>query len=273
MGFDIRVITAPGEVPLPHHHVMRLAEYWKEDGHHVTVGPARQTSGDIGILHVDRTRVPEEAVPENPSGIPLLNGRVLDISKRVVSRNLVLPGDGYRGPVIIKTNANYFGALEIEARNRRRSRLRRRLEDALPWRFTRKLPRASYPVLESPEHVPSWVWTDAVYVVERFLPEIIDGHYVLRMWIFFGREEYALLLYGREPVVKASTIVKKEDLPTVPDSLRAERERLGFDFGKFDYVEHGGEAILLDANKTPTVLKQRSDNLRKLADGLSGFLG
>ena len=269
MGLDIRVVTAPGEVPLPHHHLMRLAEYWKEDGHHVTVGPARQTSGDIGILHVDRTRVPDEAVPENPSGIPLLNGRVLDISKRVVSRNLVLPGDGYGGPVMIKTDANYFGA--AEARNERRGRLRRRLEDTLPWRFTRTLPRASYPVLESPELVPSWVWTDEAYVVERFLPEIIDGHYILRMWIFFGREEYALLLHGREPVVKATTIVKKDELRTIPDSLRAERERLGFDFGKFDYVEHDGEVVLLDANKTPTVLKQRSDNLRKLANGLSGF--
>jgi hypothetical protein len=77
MALDIRIITAPGEEPLEHHHVMRLAEYWKEDGHRVSVGPAREVSGDIAILHVDRTRVPEEAVPRNPSGIPLLNGRVL----------------------------------------------------------------------------------------------------------------------------------------------------------------------------------------------------
>jgi hypothetical protein len=26
---------------------------------------------------------------------------------------------------------------------------------------------------------------------------------------------------------------------------------MGFDYGKFDYVERGGEAILLDVNKTP----------------------
>ena len=270
MALDIRIITAPGEAPLGHHHVMRLAEYWKDDGHHVSAGPAREVSGDIAILHVDRTRVPEEAVPRNPSGIPLLNGRVLDISKRAVSRNLVRRGDGYTGPVMIKTDANYFG--EAEARDRQRSRLRRLLEKTLPWRLSRTLPRHSYPILESAQQVPDWLWKQEAFVVERFLPEILDGHFVLRIWVFFGRSEYALRLYGRDPVVKAANTVKKEDLETVPDSLRAERERLGFDFGKFDYVERDGEAILLDANKTPTVLKQRSTNLRKLADGLAGFL-
>ena len=116
------------------------------------------------------------------------------------------------------------------------------------------------------------MWRGQTLVVERFLPEIRDGLYVLRMWIFFGRAEYGVAIHGREPVVKAANTVKKEDLETVPDSLRAERQRLGFDFGKFDYVERDGEVFLLDANKTPTVRTQRSANLRKLADGLAGFL-
>jgi len=38
----------------------------------------------------------------------------------------------------------------------------------------------------------------------------------------------------------------------VPDELRAERSRLGFDYGKFDFVVHEGRAILLDANRTPS---------------------
>ena len=37
----------------------------------------------------------------------------------------------------------------------------------------------------------------------------------------------------------------------MPDERRAERERLGFDYGKFDFVVREGKAILLDANKTP----------------------
>jgi hypothetical protein len=100
----------------------------------------------------------------------------------------------------------------------------------------------------------------------------VDGLYALRSWLFFGREEYSLRLYGRQPVVKARCAVKWEYLHAVPEFLRAERKRLQFDFGKFDYVEHDGEVFLLDANKTPTVASKRTHHLRRLADGLAGFL-
>lgn len=33
--------------------------------------------------------------------------------------------------------------------------------------------------------------------------------------------------------------------------LREKRRTLGFDYGKFDFVDHGGESALLDANRTP----------------------
>ena len=99
MPLDIRIITAPGEVPRRRHVVMRLASCWEEAGHRVRVGPAREVEGDVALLHVDRTRVPEAAIPRNPAGVPLLNAGVLDISKRVVSRQLVRPGDAHRGPV------------------------------------------------------------------------------------------------------------------------------------------------------------------------------
>ena len=85
--------------------------------------------------------------------------------------------------------------------------------------------------------------------------------------------EYGVALHGRDPVVKAASTVKKEDLQTVPDSLRAERERLGFDFGKFDYVERDGEVFLLDANKTPTVLnaaQRQSEKAGRRIGRLSG---
>jgi hypothetical protein len=271
MPLDIRIITAPGEKPRGRHFVMRLAKLWEEeDGHRVTVGPAREVSGDVALLHVDLTRVPESAIPPNPSGTPLLNAAVRDISKRVVSRNLVQPGDSYRGPVIVKTDANYFGG--PEEKGTRRSPLRRMLEHAPSWRLAGTLPRRRYPVLPAKDAVPSWVWRRRDLVVERFLPEIEEGLYVLRSWMFFGREDHAVKLYGSAPVVKARRMVKFEYLREVPDSLRLERERLGFDFGKFDYVERGGEAILLDANKTPTVSGKRTSNLRRLADGLIGFL-
>jgi len=271
MGLDIRIITGPGEVPFPGYLVMRLARHWKEEGHRVFVGPAREVSGDVAILHVDRTRVPAELLPRNPSGIPLLNGGVLDISKRAVSRNLVRRGDGYRGPVMIKTDANHFGV--PEARARRFGLLRYSVEKALPWRFSRTLPRGKYPVLDTPDQVPDWVWEEDGLVVERFLPDMVEGLYALRMWIFFGRAEYGAVIYGREPVVKVANSVRWEYHHSVPDSLRAERERLGFDFGKFDYVERDGHACLLDANKTPSISGPPTPNSKRLADQLSGFLG
>jgi hypothetical protein len=270
MPLDIRIVTAAGEVPKSKHLVMRLASYWQEDGHRVSVGPCAELSGDVALLHVDQTRVPAAALPHNPSGKPLLNAGVLDISKRAVSRNLVRPGDGYRGPVIVKTDANYFGAPEL--RGRPRGRLQRLLEHSPAWRLAGTLPRRDYPVLRSAGAVPGWVWRRDDLVVERFLPEIVDGLYALRSWLFFGREEYSVILYGKRPVVKAKRLVKWEYLHEVPEFLRAERKRLQFDFGKFDYVEREGEVFLLDANKTPTVAGRRTPNLRRLADGLAGFL-
>jgi hypothetical protein len=236
----------------------------------VAIGPAAEVAGDVALLHVDLTRIPASALPRNPSGTPLLNAGVLDISKRAVSRQLVRPGDGYLGPVIVKTDANYFGA--PEEKGKRRGLLRRMLEHAPSWRLAGTLPRRQYPVLDTARDVPDWVWRRDDLVVERFLPEIEDGLYVVRSWMFLGREEYAVKVYGREPVVKARRLVRFEYLKAVPDSLRAERERLRFDYGKFDYVERDGEAFLLDANKTPTVGGKRTPNLRRLADGLTGFL-
>ena len=78
---------------------------------------------------------------------------------------------------------------------------------------------------------------------------------------------------SRHPVVKVANIYRHEYLHEVPDSLRETRRALGFDFGKFDYVMVDGQAILLDANKTPTIAgTSRTPNLLRLAKGLSGFV-
>jgi hypothetical protein len=206
--------------------------------------------------------------------MPLVNGRALDISKRVVSHNLVTLSDTYAGPVIVKTNDNYYGLLSVP---KRRAQVLidvfRRVASDRTWRFLRALPRTHYPVLPSKAEIPSWVWRRGDLVVERFLPEIEDGLYVLRCWIFLGKREYVVKFFGREPVVKAGSAVRYEYLDEVPDSLRVERERLGFDFGKFDYVQHEGRAVLLDANKTPigSARSTATPHLRQLADGLGDF--
>ena len=59
-----------------------------------------------------------------------------------------------------------------------------------------------------------------------------------------------------------------------PSELEAFREANGFDFGKFDYVEHDGRPILLDINKTPTIVSSRAKTrMQYLSGGLRDFTG
>jgi hypothetical protein len=58
--------------------------------------------------------------------------------------------------------------------------------------------------------------------------------------------------------------------------LREQRRRLGFDFGKFDFVMHQGRAVLVDANRTPGSIRGMSPELAKgtlnLVEGLEAFI-
>lgn len=252
----------------------QLVECWQEQGIKVTVGQIEHLEADIGILHVDRTRVPASCLPANPLGRPILNARALDISKRHISTNILSPDTDYAGQVIVKTDANYFGLLEFsQLPFWSMKRLRQKLEKKLGWRTARELPLGDYPVLNCMTEVPRWVWRRNDLVVERFLPEIENGEYVLRLWLFLGDKEYSVKMYSPKPIVKAANISRYEYLDSVPDSLRTVRAELAMDYGKFDYVMVNGEAILLDANKTPTVSKKGapSENMLRLASGLQGF--
>jgi hypothetical protein len=270
----IHVVTMPGALPHTHYLISRLGEIWtKEHGHRVTVGPVRTLEADLGILHVDRTRVPSEVLPENPAGRPLLNGTVLDISKRRFCRNLLGPDSSYTGPVIIKTDANCFGGPEIQEIPVFR-KLRRFAARCLPWQLTRELPRKTYPVLEGLSEVPDWVWRREDLIVDRLLSEREGEEYVLRIWIFFGEREYGIKAFGRSPVLKINSITRYEYIDAVPDELRAVRAELNMDFGKFDYAMVNGKAVLYDVNKTATVgiSGRPSTNLQRLAGGLDRFM-
>jgi hypothetical protein len=50
--------------------------------------------------------------------------------------------------------------------------------------------------------------------------------------------------------VKVGSAIAHESAQ-VADALRAERARLGFDYGKFDFISHDGRPILFDVNRTP----------------------
>ena len=134
----------------------------------------------------------------------------------------------------------------------------------------------SYPIYASKAEVPDAIWRDQGLVVERFLPERDEKGYWVRFWIFLGDAERCNRICGPEPIVKGANMIALEPT-TVPEELRAERERLGFDYGKFDFVVHDGQVVLLDANRTPTgaaaISDYQSQQAIKLALGINGFLG
>lgn len=250
-----------------------LSQHWQNEGHQVCVSATPDPMADCVVLHLDQTVVRPEQVPALPRSTPLINGRVLDISKRGLSTLMLSPNSDWDGPVILKTNLNHFG--KPERRNRKdpwHQKWRSRLAE-ISWRIARELPAGAYPILAHPRRVPGWVWDSPELIVEKFMPERDGDFYCLRGWMFLGSQGYGWKLYATDPLVKTGTMVKHDYLDDVPDNLVAFRSARGFDFGKFDYVVHDGQAILLDANKTPTFTgKPDSPRIIQLATGIRDFL-
>jgi hypothetical protein len=199
----------------------------------------------------------------------VVNGAAVDMRKRLVSHYLVTRDDGWTGPVIVKTDLNYGGIPEKQAAERfRRDGKPADLSPGPIVATTRP-----YPIFASANVVPADVWANPGLVVERFLPEQDERGYCVRAWVFFGDQERCTRYRGTHPIVKSATIVAREVVP-VPDEIRAERERLGFDYGKFDFVVHDGHAILLDANRTPSAPPPNPEieaSNARLAAGIEGL--
>ncbi len=262
-----------------------LFPFWTAAGHQVIVheGAFDPPPGDIAFLHVDRTVVPEPYLAALRRYPLVVNGATADIGKRRISEHLVRENDPYDGPVIVKTNLNcagipeaFHGAVERrEASNFPRLRavagtLRRTLVPS--GARAHEPPYAVYPRRAL---VPPAVWRDPEAVVEKFLPERDERGYYVRVWLFCGDRETCTRVRGPHPVVKARDIVERTPVP-VPDEMRERRRRLGFEFGKFDFVLHQGTPVLLDANRTPTLPSEMNEDLasklRRLAPGLDALL-
>ena len=262
------------------YQIWGIADIWRAWGIEVVVqrGIDRLVDADVVVNHVDLTVVPEPYVRHMARYAVAINGRCTDISKRLVSRHLVRPGDGWDGPVIIKTDRNFGGELERFVLRGRAGRawddLRVRLSRH-PWRFRRWLSTHDYAVLASVSAVPEDVWHNPHLVVERFLPEREGELYVLRTLTLFGDRWVSVRRASASPVVKSGNAIRVEDVEPHPDVFAAAR-RLGLDRGRVDYVLHGGRAVVLDANRTNTMgrtmtpLRAR-EIFQRLAPGLRSF--
>lgn len=252
-------------------------EVWRAEGHEVLVheGLGPPPPADLAILHADLTVIPEAYLALARAYPRTLNGSVGDISKHVISHSGVRRGDGYTGPVIVKTISNCAGVMET--RDARHTRgftwLRHAVRRRLPWYFRASLD--DYPVFSSPAAVPSPVWFNRDLFVERFQPERHEEFYCLRTWVFFGDRETHSISYALSPVIKGGRVVRREPLAEVPAELREIRARLGFDYGKFDYAVVAGRPVLYDVNRTPGTGDKPSPLLQErfseLAAGLASF--
>lgn len=205
-------------------------------GHDITVYrglPERPQPADLAILHVDLTRVPDEYLALGATFPRCANLRAADISKRVVSDALLGESEIWDGPVLVKSNLNFAGRPEG-----------RQGGGAAPF---------DYRIYDSREAVPEPIRRDPGLVVEKFLPERDGEFYVTRFYLFAGEAEHCGRVHARDPIVKGETALGFE-FCDIPESLRQRRRAMGFDFGKFDFVMHGGEPVLIDANKTPATM-------------------
>ncbi len=247
-----------------------LFEHWTAAGHRVLVheGPSGLPDADLAFVHIDGTVIPTPYLDALSRYPIVVNGKTADISKRSFSRHLVSRADAFDGPVIVKTNRNSGGFPEaMHAMNARDAGE----PPGEPVRFMKD----RYPIFRSACEVPASTWRDPDLVVEKFLPEKDERGYYVRYWVFLGDKERCSRYLEADPIVKGDKAIER--IPCdVPDEIRAWRARLGFDFGKFDFVIHDGQPVLLDVNRTPTVPPNLSDAVRAqqaaLSEGIAAFL-
>lgn len=238
--------------------VTLLADKWRADGHEVfhLYGTARFVPADLVIVHVDLSIVPQSYLDFAARYPVAVNGRVRDIRKSTYSRELLLTAESHwNGAVIVKSDLNYGGLPE-----------RRRLDapgDGVLLRAFRPalsrlgvtLPSSAhrgpdaYRIYERLQDVPAATFGDPAVVVQKFVAERDGDDYCVRHFSFLGDRMSFVRLRARSPIVNGTNSAPIERVGPEPE-LMALRERLGFDYGKFDYVVSEGRPILLDANKT-----------------------
>lgn len=265
------------------YNLFRIAERWPREGIEVAVarGVDQATEADLVFPHVDRTVMPDDYRAYLDRCPRVVNRGVYDLSKRRISTLLTEPGDGWNGPVIVKTDLNYGGLMESDRERQARTgglgpRLRRWVGRHRPpdLATTRWLLPSTYPVFDSIEQVPEGVFRNPALIVERFLPERVDGIYYMEQYSFLGDRSTTRRVGSRSPIIKGRVSVSTVYVEAHDDIVEL-RHRMGFDWGKFDYVVHEGRAVLLDANVTvglspPELIDRLADTL---APGIWSLLG
>jgi hypothetical protein len=256
-----------------------LKQEWELSGFKVEAvyGTSYDVPADVAINHVNLTVTPDDYLDYLKKYPVAINGRVRDISKTSFSKQLLKLDDDHEGKVIIKTDANFGGNLELQLSGRK-NRIINEIAKKLSWAKVISIESRHYLVLESIRSVPGGVWKNKNLIVEKFLPEQDnEGNYRLRAWSFLGDRSLHVLTTSNHPIVKGNRILTREILSDhVPDELILFRNQMGIDYGRFDYAIVDGKVVLYDVNRTPTTFPKAavlySHKLKEMAAGIHDFL-
>lgn len=278
----ILILTAPGSPNLQGYFIHPLVEEWESRGIKVTICDDLKYAkpADVCFVHVDLSVVPSEYIEMAGQCPYSINRHINDIRRRVYSRNLVRHGDGFDGPVIVKSSLNFAGVPE---RGGRVSRLReiwgkchRTFTNVASPRIPFQQPsiefKHHYRVFDERRMLPAgWLDRDDI-VVERFRPERSGDLYVLREWYFLGDKEFFKCDVSEIPIFTTGKACPELVSPP-PEAIRQIRRELRIDYGKIDYaIDRDGIPVLFDVNKTIGLPHPYSERARSvganLADGL-----
>ncbi len=273
-----------------HYLIQPMIPLWRELGIETVIASEEDSfvDADAALLHVDLTVVPDACLRLAERYPRVLNGGVRDIRKRTFSSSLVTREGEDPGPVFVKTDWNCGGRAEFRRAilDSWPGRLMRalgldeflvrvceQLEEERAWAKRRWIHTADYRSFASRAEVPAAVWRNPNLIVERFLAEREGDAYCCRHWVFLGDRERHSRTRSETAAVKGRLSVAPLEAPA-PDELRKVRERLGFDYGKFDYGIVGGQLVLYDVNRTPGTASDPSSHaaaVAELAPGLQAW--
>jgi len=237
---------------LQRYDIMHVAKYWEALGHKTipVFGTDTFVPADIAIVHVDLSVVPQRFLDFADHYRICLNKNIADIRKSTISKQLLQENDSYHGEVIVKSNCNSAGVPE-RLNGTWWSRAGLHIEQ-LSRKFRQQIvisEQRDYLIFSHLSLVPREVFSRPDLIVEKFLPERDRGLYHVRCCVFLGNATPCQMMISPKPIVSVGNSLSLVECETHPEILQL-RKQLGFDYGKFDYVIHEGEVVLLDANKT-----------------------
>ncbi|MCG2588962.1 hypothetical protein [Rhodohalobacter sulfatireducens] len=241
-------------------------------------GTDRFVPADLLFMHVDLSIVPDKYLEFAEKYPIVINGNIKDIRKSTYGTHLLNKKDNWDGPVIVKSDHNCAGIPE-RTRGGIVGKIHDKVLKAIHRFNNEKSPLAirtalDYKVYDHLSEVPRIYFHHPGLVIQKFLPEMEDELYCVHTLFFLGDQMSCARLKGEHPIVKDHTVTDIERTVDPHPDILSLREKLQFDYGKFDYVIYKKEPVLLDANKTvgwPPNISNNEDSMVRIKNRAVGL--